>query len=111
MPHFKNSQDALYWLDEGDDPQKWLHADCVPITDAEAQAIRDAQNQPTEAQQIEACKLEAKARLESTDWAMLSDVPISNRGAFETYRDTVRALYITPVAVPEWPERPEAIWL
>lgn len=66
---------------------------------------------PSEAQALEACKAEAKARLEATDWAMLPDVTISNRAAFEAYRDTVRGLYITPVAEPVWPERPEAAWL
>lgn len=65
----------------------------------------------SEAQALAACKAEAKARLEATDWAMLPDVNIGNRAAFETYRDAVRVLYITPVAAPEWPERPEAAWL
>jgi hypothetical protein len=44
MPHFKNSNNELFWLDEGDDPQKWLPG-CVQITDAEAATIRAANQQ------------------------------------------------------------------
>jgi len=43
MPHFKNANNELFWLNEGDDPQKWLPG-CVQITDAEAATIR-AHNQ------------------------------------------------------------------
>jgi hypothetical protein len=39
MPHFKNTNNELFWLDEGDDPAVWL-PECEPITDAEAGAIR-----------------------------------------------------------------------
>lgn len=44
MPHYKNLNNELFWLDEGDDPQKWL-SDCVQITDAEAVTIRAATQQ------------------------------------------------------------------
>ena len=39
MPHFKNSSNDLFWLDEGDDPSVWL-PNCTPISDAEADTIR-----------------------------------------------------------------------
>lgn len=39
MPHFKNSNNELFWLDEGDDPAQWL-PNCTMITDEEADAIR-----------------------------------------------------------------------
>ncbi len=42
MPHFKNTNNELFWLDEGDDPAVWL-PECTPITDAEAQSIRESQ--------------------------------------------------------------------
>jgi hypothetical protein len=48
MPHFKNTNNDLYWLDEGDDPAVWL-PQCTPITDAEADAIRTAQQTAAEA--------------------------------------------------------------
>jgi hypothetical protein len=39
MPHFKNSNNELFWLDEGDDPAVWL-PQCTAITDSEANALR-----------------------------------------------------------------------
>lgn len=42
MPHYKNANNELFWLDAGDDPAKWL-PDCVEITDDEADQIRSSQ--------------------------------------------------------------------
>lgn len=47
MPHFKDPQNKLYWLDDGDDPAKWLPAGCVPITPEEAEALRPVPPAPT----------------------------------------------------------------
>lgn len=47
MPHYKNSQNQLYWLDPSDDPIKWLPADCVEISEEETEAIRISQIPPT----------------------------------------------------------------
>lgn len=44
MPHFKNTNDDLFWLDEGEDAAKWL-PNCTAITDEEADAIRAAKAQ------------------------------------------------------------------
>ena len=44
MPHFKNTDNDLFWLDEGDDPAIWL-PNCTLITDAEADSIRAAKEQ------------------------------------------------------------------
>lgn len=66
---------------------------------------------PTTPDPLDVCKGDAKMRLMETDWAMLGDVAIGNRAAFEAYRATVRAIYLAPVASPVWPERPEAQWL
>lgn len=59
-----------------------------------------------------ACKAEAKQRLVDTDWSQQADVrsQITNAAAFDTYRAAVRAFYLTPVAEPVWPARPEAVW-
>lgn len=46
MPHFKDSENKLYWLDEGDDPARWL-PNCIPITDEEADALRPQPPAPT----------------------------------------------------------------
>jgi len=42
MPHFKDSENKVHWLDEGVDPAVWL-PQCTPITDAEAKTIRASQ--------------------------------------------------------------------
>jgi hypothetical protein len=39
MPHFKDSENKLYWLDDGVDPAVWL-PECTAITEAEAEALR-----------------------------------------------------------------------
>jgi hypothetical protein len=48
MPHYKDSDNKLYWLDESDDPAIWL-PHCTPITDAEAETIRAEQQAAVEA--------------------------------------------------------------
>ena len=48
MPHFKDSENKLYWLDEGDDPAVWL-PQCTAITEEEAASIRAAQQTAAEA--------------------------------------------------------------
>jgi hypothetical protein len=60
----------------------------------------------------DAVKIEAKKRLEDTDWSQVADVAeaLANKAAFDAYRAAVRALYFNPVAEPVWPERPEADW-
>jgi hypothetical protein len=56
------------------------------------------------------CKDEAKKRIAATDWAVLPDVGLANKTAFETYRATLRELIKNPVAEPTWPTEPEPIW-
>lgn len=48
MPHFKNANNELFWLDDGEDHAQWL-TDCTPITDEEADAIRVAALAATQA--------------------------------------------------------------
>ena len=66
----------------------------------------------TQAAKEAACKAQAKQLLVDTDWSQQADVrsQITNAAAFDTYRAEVRALYLNPVAEPEWPARPEAVW-
>jgi hypothetical protein len=49
MPYFKDSENKLYWLDEGDDPTVWL-PQCTPITEEEVASIRAAQQAAAEAE-------------------------------------------------------------
>jgi hypothetical protein len=46
MPHFKDSENKLYWLDDGNDPAVWL-PQCIQITDAEAEVLRPKPPTPT----------------------------------------------------------------
>lgn len=48
MPHYKDTQNKLYWLDDGDDSAVWL-PQCTLITDEEANAIRAAEQAALEA--------------------------------------------------------------
>jgi hypothetical protein len=48
MPHFKDSENKLYWLDDGVDPAVWL-PQCMPITEAEKDLILAAQQAAAEA--------------------------------------------------------------
>lgn len=41
MPHFKDQDNKVFWLDDGDDPAVWL-PQCVQITDEEAETLRVA---------------------------------------------------------------------
>jgi hypothetical protein len=49
MPHFKDLENKLYWLDAGDDPAIWL-PQCTSITDEEAEALRPKPAELTYAQ-------------------------------------------------------------
>ena len=48
MPYFKDSENKLYWLDDGVDSAVWL-PQCKPITDEEANSIRAAEQAALEA--------------------------------------------------------------
>lgn len=60
---------------------------------------------------IKFTKYEAKRLISLSDWAMLSDVNISNKAEFEAYRATLRGLILQPVVNPEWPVEPEPVWV
>lgn len=59
MPHFKDASGTLYFLDATDDPARWLPADCVPISEADADALR---NPPKSAEQLANETREARKR-------------------------------------------------
>ena len=60
---------------------------------------------------LDVCVAEAKKLLAASDWAMLSDVNISNKTEFETYRAALRALVFNPVAEPTFPTEPQPVWI
>jgi hypothetical protein len=65
----------------------------------------------TEEIPFKACSDQAKKLLADSDWSMLSDVNISNRAEFETYRAALRTLVFNPVADPTFPTEPQPIWV
>ena len=73
--------------------------------------VNDEIDRLTAAEPFELCKAEAKKRIAATDWSVLPDVSISNRAEFESYRATLRALIITPVANPSYPAEPQPVWM
>ena len=57
------------------------------------------------------CKAEAKRRIAAVDWAMLTDVGISNEAEFVSYRATLRELIKNPVEFPDFPTEPQPVWI
>jgi len=87
---------------------QWFSSDVTIPTEAQAQAevVRLQALEP-----LNICSAEAKKRLVSSDWSVLSDVNISNKAEFETYRASLRALVLNPVAEPTFPTEPQPIWV
>ena len=64
------------------------------------------------------CKTQASKLLYETDWTTIPDVAdpaksnpyLVNVSAFQTYRNTLRQLAVTPVADPVWPTKPTEQW-
>jgi hypothetical protein len=69
----------------------------------------DLQAVTTQAQK-DVCKAQAKNLLSASDWAVLPDVQISNKAAFENYRAVLRGYVISPVTDPTWPVEPQPVW-
>jgi hypothetical protein len=68
---------------------------------------------PSEESLKQSCKLKAKQLLLDTDFSQASDVAavLENKAEFDTYRTTIRALFLSPVVDPQWPVTPVARWL
>jgi hypothetical protein len=60
--------------------------------------------------QKDACKAQAKTLLAASDWASLSDVDLTNKADFITYRAALRSLALNPVENPTFPTEPTPIW-
>lgn len=59
------------------------------------------------------CKNKAKQLLLDTDYTQFADVSetLKNKKEFDSYRSTVRELFLKPVPDPQWPIQPNPIWL
>jgi hypothetical protein len=59
----------------------------------------------------ESCKEQAKTLIASSDWSVLSDVPLQNKTDFENYRSILRNLILNPVENPIFPSEPQPVWI
>lgn len=59
---------------------------------------------------LQECMAKAKSLIAASDWSMLPDVNLTNKAEYESYRATLRALIINPVADPVWPTEPTPEW-
>jgi hypothetical protein len=86
----------------------WLSTDVEKPTQAalDAEVTRQVAAVP-----YDLCKEQAKKLIAASDWAMLSDVGISNVSEFEAYRAQLRALIKTPVVSPTFPTEPQPVWI
>lgn len=106
MKYFENPQTKeVFGYDETDPTQipymeKAIEAGYVDVTGA----------YPTAAMKENDCVNIAKSLIAAADWAMLSDVNLSNREDFVAYRATLRQLILNPVADPVWPTEPTPVW-
>lgn len=102
--NYPNSQ----WSLNGDSYEglTWL-SDTPKPTQAELDALW---NSTETAQAKTVCKNKAKTLLSASDWAVLPDVQISNKAAFENYRAVLRGYVISPVTDPTWPVEPQPVW-
>lgn len=91
-----DSYEGLTWLSDTPKPtQEELDALAVPTETTVAKFN---------------CKSQAKLLLSASDWAVLPDVQISNKAAFENYRAILRGYVISPVVNPTWPTEPQPVW-
>jgi hypothetical protein len=86
----------------------WLSTD---VTKPTQQEVNDELSRLNNQKPFTDCTTKAKSLLAASDWSVLSDVNISNKAEFETYRASLRALMFTPVAEPTFPTEPQPIWV
>jgi len=78
--------------------------------DAEGNEVAYYLQAVTAQAQKDACKVQAKELLAASDWASLSDVDLTNKADFITYRTALRSLALNPVENPTFPTEPTPIW-
>ena len=78
--------------------------------DADGNLVQYDLTAVTEQAKKDACKEKAKALLQATDWASLSDVDLANKADFIAYRATLRSLVINPVADAVFSDIPTPVW-
>lgn len=97
------------WFLDGESYEgiNWLDSNQSKPTEQE---VQNAITILTLQKPFDECKEKAKQKIATTDWAVLPDVGLQNKSAFEAYRAELRALIIIPVADPQWPTEPTPEW-
>jgi hypothetical protein len=94
MPHYKDTNNQLHFLDSAEFAYL-LPADCVEITDAEAESIQAARAAAQAAAQAPVIlKADAQAALDKSDVVLLRcfEHAVALPAAWQTYRTALRAI-------------------
>lgn len=65
---------------------------------------------PTPEEMVADNEHKAKTLLRMSDWTQLPDVPLANKGDWETYRIALREIATQPTPDVVWPVEPLIIW-
>lgn len=103
------------WLQYDPDTQKLVPADPYINGDWVYTVVVEPLTPEEIAQREQSAKAQNKAQaerlLQDSDWSQMPDVALVNKSDWTNYRSDVRAIAINPpVAVTEWPVKPEEIW-
>lgn len=109
MKTFKTLDNRLFAFEDDGSQDYLITGDMVPVTEEEADAIR---NPPLTVDQLAAAvRAERNAKIAASDWTVLSDAPLTTtqKTAWKTYRQALRditeqATFPQSVAWPELPQ-------
>jgi hypothetical protein len=65
---------------------------------------------PTDTEKLNAIKFKAQGLLNNSDFVMLSDVQLTNKAAWETYRASLRTIRSNPTLTAVFPTIPDLDW-
>lgn len=66
---------------------------------------------PTPEELYDRVKYRAESELASSDWAVLSDVPLANKNEWVEYRSALRVIRSNITLDPIWPVQPPVVWI
>lgn len=109
--NYSNSQYSLANFDY--DTLQWFSNTPKP-TQAELDALWTSTQEEFAKQD---CKKQASQLLYETDWTTIPDVAnpenspyLANQAEFIAWRNQIRQLAVSPVAIPDFPPAPEPVW-
>lgn len=87
---------------------EWANS-CVSAWEAKDYAIKNPPP-PTAEELISVSESRAKSLLLDSDWSQLPDVNLANQSEWNTYRQALRVIAISPTVNPVWPTKPQVVW-